>query len=99
MSSSAPQKRDVCDCTYDELDAAFDSAQEMPPIIVTDPDKKSEQAEPCPIEIVYLNHYPPTPTKWIVNGLIPEESCIVLGAEEKTGKSWFAFLLAICICS
>lgn len=52
--------------------------------------------KPAPLELRYLDT-PPTPTRWLVGGLIPEESCVVLGAEEKKGKSWLAFLLAICV--
>jgi hypothetical protein len=39
------------------------------------------------------------PTNWVFRGLIPDGACIVVGAEEKTGKTWFLFDLAICLAS
>jgi len=53
--------------------------------------------EPSGLPVRYLNDGPPSPTAWVVDGLIPEESCLLLGAEEKTGKSWLAFDLAVCL--
>ena len=53
--------------------------------------------EPYPLR--NLADYPPEPTRWLVNGLLPEEACLIVGAEEKSGKSWCLFDLAICIAS
>lgn len=52
-----------------------------------------------PYEIITLSESPPTPTKWIIDEILPEESCLVMGAEEKTGKTWLLLYLAICISS
>lgn len=45
----------------------------------------------------FLDDCPPEPTRWLIGGVLPEESCLVLGAEEKTGKTWFALDMAICL--
>jgi hypothetical protein len=49
------------------------------------------------LDIIRLNDRPPIPTRWVVGGLVPEESCLVMGAEEKTGKTWLLFELAIAV--
>ena len=49
------------------------------------------------LELVYLHDSPPEPTRWAVRGVLPLGACLVLGAEEKTGKTWVSFDLAICL--
>ena len=39
----------------------------------------------------------PEPTQWIIEGLIPESSCLVLGAEQKTGKTWITIEMALAL--
>lgn len=56
-----------------------------------------EESMRSPLELVYLSDRPPQPTQWLIGGLIPEESCLVLGAAQKTGKSWLAFHIALCL--
>lgn len=51
------------------------------------------------LEIVYLNDRPPTPTSWAVSGILPTESCVIFGAEQKCGKSWLAFQLGVAMAS
>lgn len=53
----------------------------------------------CRLSTWHFGDKEPEPTKWLVEGLIPEESCVVIGAEEKTGKSWLLFHLALCLAS
>jgi hypothetical protein len=40
---------------------------------------------------------PPTATQWIIDKVLPEESSLALLAEEKSGKSWVAFMAALCV--
>jgi RecA-family ATPase len=56
---------------------------------------RPDKDEPFPVYPLEANA--PVPTDWIVKDLVPAETCIVLGAEEKTGKSWLMFDLAICL--
>ena len=39
----------------------------------------------------------PEPTQWLIEELIPESSCLVLGAEQKTGKTWITMEMAIAL--
>jgi len=39
----------------------------------------------------------PEPARYLFEDLVPEGSCIVLGAEQKTGKTWFTLALAIAL--
>lgn len=57
--------------------------------------KQPIRAEPLPLR--YLNDEPPTETRWVVEGILPEGGCNVLGAEPKVGKSWVSFDLALCL--
>jgi len=39
----------------------------------------------------------PEPTQWLIEDLIPESSCLVLGAEQKTGKTWITLEIALAL--
>ena len=49
------------------------------------------------LKVRYMGDKPPEPTRWVIGGLLPEGACLILGAEEKTGKSWLAFDIAIAL--
>lgn len=49
------------------------------------------------ITIEHLDSEPPPPVRYVVERLFPEESCIVVGGEPKTGKSLFMLYVLICV--
>ncbi|MCC6748345.1 MAG: AAA family ATPase [Deltaproteobacteria bacterium] len=63
-----------------------------------------EEPGKLPIELpsgrVHLTHFheaKPRPTAWLIDGLIPEDSCVVMGGQEKAGKTWLCFDIAIAL--
>jgi hypothetical protein len=54
-------------------------------------------ADPPLITIEHLDAEPPPPVRYVVERLFPEESCIVVGGEPKTGKSLFMLYVLLCI--
>lgn len=41
----------------------------------------------------------PQPTQWLIRGVLPADCCAVVGAEQKTGKTWLALELALALAS
>jgi hypothetical protein len=41
----------------------------------------------------------PEATKWLIDKILPEESCIVIAAEMKTGKTWLTLEMALALAS
>jgi 5S rRNA maturation endonuclease (ribonuclease M5) len=50
-------------------------------------------------DLITLADMKPTKTKWMIDGMIPDESCVIVGAEEKSGKTWLMFYIALCVIS
>lgn len=48
-------------------------------------------------ELIYFSAAAPSPTDWLIGGLLPTQSCVLIGAEEKTGKTWLVFEIALCL--
>jgi len=51
----------------------------------------------APLEVVYLHDRPPKAPTWLVRDILAPESCCLLAAAQKSGKTWWTFLLAICL--
>lgn len=47
------------------------------------------------LETCTLDDRPPVPQQWLVEGIISPESCLLLAAAQKSGKTWWTFSLAI----
>jgi hypothetical protein len=56
-----------------------------------------EWTAPAPVTLKYFHNIAPEPTKWIISAVVPEESCLLLGSEEKSGKTWLLLELAIAL--
>lgn len=78
--------------------AASAEEPEPPPAEADDPGPVATTERPR-IELVTLDDHPPEPTRWLVDGLLPAESCLLLASEEKCGKSFLLFHLALCLAS
>lgn len=78
---------------------AFFSSFQPLPLYEEEPEvifpKRPAKTDPLPLR--YLNDEPPTQTNWVIEGILPEGGCNVLGAEPKVGKSWVSFDLALCL--
>jgi len=48
-----------------------------------------------PFQLVSWADGLPEPTKWQIRSILPEESCCIVGAEQKTGKTWLTLELAL----
>jgi 5S rRNA maturation endonuclease (ribonuclease M5) len=82
-----PKKGDVSDWLLDH------SKKELLDIV----ENTEEYGKAKPFKLISFADKPPTPTKWIIRDMLAEETCMLCSAEEKTGKSWFLFDLAICL--
>jgi len=49
------------------------------------------------IELFWLHGGRPRPTEWLIGGILPIDACVIIGAEEKTGKTWLALELALAL--
>ena len=56
--------------------------------------QRDEAAKPFP---VILLTEPPTPTRWLIGGLLPAGSCALMAAAPKCGKTWLTLAIALAL--
>ena len=52
-----------------------------------------------PLPLIQWADSLPEPTKWLIKGALPTDCCAIVGAEQKTGKTWLALEFALALAS